>query len=921
MKKLLQLFAIALTIALLTSCLTTKKEEEDLSVQDLILAGRIDEAKSMYLSKTDINEKDLNGNTALHAAAKVGDKDLVSFLLIKGADSTLKNDDGDTPLFVSVKNGKYSTSTLLAEIGENIFATDSDGKNAIDLITAYDTDEWYDAFITEKICNIEDSNGNTIIHYFVKTQNQKAINKCIEKNIYLSKENAEGKTPLALAYENVNDLKSVEIAASLIMAKCEPVRGEFSYFEDAVRTHNVSLRSDDNQTPMHIAAGAGHSGIIQYLIKNGASTKAQNNLGSTPLHEAVRRGNVEIIKILLNNGANINARDSLGKTPILIPITKSQNEIYTVLLMNKADANAKDLYGDTPLHIATMSAVDVNILQKLVDAGADINERNKSGVTPLALSVDNNLKEHIKFYANLGADINAEDKFQETPLTKSFLNKDISVLEMLVNSKNISSRDSAGNTPLHLALLKKVDMKYVNYLLSCGADIDARNSDGDSILYLAVKNNMQEIGQILINKGANVYATNTANYSPLRLAMTTGGTTQDWVLGSTVISGDDGNGNTPLHYAAEWKLDDSIAYIIQKGGLVDKKNSNGETPLYNAVKSNSASTVELLLSKGANANTKDYLGNTPLHYCVRWNSIATAKKLIDAGCNIDQKNFSGKTALSDATRSGAKAMVALLLSKGANINSSDATGKTILTQAVQSEYGEMVQLILANGATVNIQDMYGRNSYHEAAETGNITIINLIRDAGGNPLSRDSFGKTPFSLSIAKETSVIDAVLGNDVTLTDSDGNNPLHASITSRASTKILQMLINKGYSIDQRNGKGLTPLGLAIEENRHDLAKILLKNNADPFVLDNVGNCAVTLSFNSENLDILIELVQDAGSRYDLQGDTILHYAARNADLNTVTKLIEMGLDKTKENNAGETPYEVATRWKRPEISKLLL
>ena len=924
MRKYVRITFIFTITLLFTSCLSTKqniKSNDDLSVQELISAGRYAEAKDMFLTRTDIDEKDSYGNTALHAAALSGDSDMVTYLLIKGANSTLLNDDGDTALLVAMKNGKYSTATVLAEAGSSLYIADAVGKTPLDLLAEYNTAEWYDAFITPKTGTITNSDGQTMVHYFVEKQNETAITKCIEKSVPLSIEDNNGKSPLALALADSKNEKKVNIAAALIMAKCEPLRGSFSYFEDAVRTRNVSLRFDDNQTPLHLAAVQGHSGIVKYLIDNGASISAQDNTGATPLHEAVRYGQTDIVKILLNNGAKVNARDSLGKTPLLLIVPKRQQiAIYSILLARHADANAKDLYGDTPLHIATMGESDVHILEKLVAAGADINERNKVGVTPLSLAVEHNLKNHIIFYAKLGADINAEDKQHDTPLTRA-LTQNIETLKTLVNKTNITSRDSAGNTPLHLAIKRNSSMDVIRYLLDCGADIDARNSDGDSVLYIAVENNAKEVGEILISRGANVYSTNTSNYSPLRLAMTTGGATQDWVLGSTVIDGDDGNGNTPLHYAAEWNLPDTISYIIQKGGKIDKKNANGETPLFNAVKADSASIVKLLISKGANPDTRDLLGNTPLQYSVRWNSLHAANELISSGCKIDSKNTSGKTALSDAARSGAKAMATLLLSKGANCNASDATGKTILTDAVQSQYPDMVQLLIKNGASVNIQDMYGRNSYHEAADTGDIKIIELIRQAGGNPLSRDSFGKTPFSLVMGKDVKLIEAVLGTNIALTDSDGNSPLHAAVISRASASILQTIITMGYPLDQRNGKGYTALGLALEENQHVLAKILLKNGADPFVTDNSGDCAVLLSFKKENQDVLADMVKYSGTKTDLQGDNILHYAARTADAATVKHLLELGLDRTRRNTAGETPYDVAKRWKRPEIAQLLL
>ena len=113
----------------------------------------------------------------------------------------------------------------------------------------------------------------------------------------------------------------------------------------------------------------------------------------------------------------------------------------------------------------------------------------------------------------------------------------------------------------------------------------------------ALKNNYREAGELLIKEGADIYSKNSADFSPLRYAMLTGGTLRDWFITPQVISGSDGNGNTPLHYAAEWKYDECITYLVGKGADINKKNSVGETPLYNAAKGNAVSTIKLLVQK------------------------------------------------------------------------------------------------------------------------------------------------------------------------------------------------------------------------------------------------------------------------------------------------------------------------------------
>ena len=888
------------------------------NIQKLILDGRSDEAQELFKAKIDINNIDEKGNTPLHAAAQVNDYDLVSFLILKGADTEIKNNQGETPLHVAIKNKSVRSAEILAE-SSNIFSKDGTGKTALELGMASGT-TFFKALITPRTSELKDANGRTIVHFFASTINQAAIDECIKKNLPLSVEDNDGRTPLSICYENSDNLDSIRMAASLILADATPLRGMFSYFEDAVKTRNPSMRFDDGQTPLHIATIMGQTGVVRYLIERGASTKSKDVSGATPLHEAVRYGRTEIARYLLNAGADANAQDSLGKTPMLIITPQdTRAELYTMLLEHGSNPNAKDLYGDTPLHIATITGMTTQILDKLIAAGADINERNKKGVTPLSLAVEHKWAEHIAYYACCGADIHAEDMEGNTPLTRA-LDSGLEIIAKLINKNNCSSRDSYGNTPLHIAIQKNAGSELIKYIIDCGADVNARNRYGDAPLFLAVQKNQRPAGELLLSHQADVFATNTENQSPLKLALTAGGDILDWILSSEIILATDGIGNTPLHYAAEWKLDSSVAVLLEKGANPNMQNSNGETPLFNAVKSDSPSTIQLLLDKGADKNMRDYLGNTALHACVRWDARDAAKKLISNGSTINAQNISGKTPLHEAAKAGRTVMVDLLLSNGADINATDSTGKTVLIDAIQSGNTELVKILISRGASPHIQEMYGRNAYHEAAETGSIELINIIRNAGGNPLSRDSYGKTPFSLVLDKDTSVIKAVLGSDINLADSDGNTPIHIAIMNRIASQKLSMLLSLKYPVNRRNSSGQTPLSIAVETNLPDSARILLENGADPFLTDNSGNCAVSIAIASSP-EILNSIVTTCGNAKDMAGDGILHYAARTADESVIKKLLSMGLDRNSKNITGETAHDIAIRWQRPaEIIELL-
>ena len=706
------------------------------------------------------------------------------------------------------------------------------------------------------------------------------------------------------------------------------LRENFSYFEDAVILRSISLRFEDGQTPLHLASIFGHTAIAEWALENKATINAKDILGSTPLHEACRYGNIPIIKLLLESGADVNAADSLGKTPLhLVYESENRAYIYDLLLKNKANPNAKDMYGDTALHIASINNFEISVLETLTSYGADVNERNKQGNTPLSLAVNKENKEHLAFYISKHGDIHAEDISSISPLSKALsLDSPLSyeLLKILITKDNSNSRDSFGNTAIHLACEYNASAEKMQYLVSLTKDVDARNKNGDTALFIAVKKNRKALGEILLAKNADIFSTNNEHYSPLRIALEAGAERQEWLINSEIVKAKDSVGNTALHYAAEWKLDNAIALLLEKGANPNAENTNGESALFNAIKSDSSSSITLLVKNKADINKRDYLGNTPLHASVRYEAKDAAEKLIALKASIDAKNFAGKTSLSLAARSNRIAMANLLIESGADTNAFDVTGKTILMDAINSGKSEIVNLLLKKGASPMQQEMYGRNAFHEVAETGNSEMIALIQEKAGNPLVQDFYGKTPFSIIAEKNPELIPTILGNNRFLVDTHGNNPLHIALEQNASIIVLDTLIKMQYPVNARNKFGVTPLFIAVEQNKKNAVQELLLRGASIFLSNNEGESPISMALarqNANNLDeVLMNMVNYAKETKDHAGEGILHYAARIANVETVKNLLATGLNKEERSNAGERAYEVALRWDRREIADLL-
>lgn len=895
----------------------TKSTKEN-SPLDLMRRGKIDELKNSFSYQFDIDEADEDGNTILHMAALKDDGELCTFFMLKGADPDLKNKDSDTALHVAIKgNCLNAAKAIVAMNPETLFSRDAKGRTALDLGLQKDN-SYYDVFVTTRVGEIRDTEGQTIVHYFVKTQNYKGINECVKKGIPINVCDNAGITPLEIALQSLNDDISVRVASELILGGAEDFSTDYTYFVQTVSSRNFTLRLQDGQTPLHLASIMGHNAIAKYLLENGADVKAQDSSGATPLHEALRYGNLEIARMLITAGANLNAADNIGKTPAMLVFSKEKAmETYGLLAENHADFTRKDMFGDTVLHTVCMCGSEPEVITFLIEHGAEVNAKNKEGSTPLCIAVQKKNVDVVRVLAEAGADIHAKDAQGISPVIGALINSQ-EMLKALITQKNVVTVDSEGNTPLHIALLYDAPLSRVKYILSQTEDVNLRNRDGNSPLFICVLKNRKEVGEALLQKGADIFCANNNNNSPLRLALKYSvqvPTVQDWLLNSDTIYSTDGSGNTVLHYAAEWQYGPAITYLLGRNADINAKNAKGETVLFSAAKSNNPEIIQKVVDGGADLYARDNMGSTAIHIAVRWDANIAVEKLLSLGVDVNAQNSSGKSALSEAVLSSKIEVARVLLKNGANPNCCDINGVTVLMDAIRGCNEAVVRLLLENGASPNAQDINGRNAYHEAAFMGDVDIIEIIRNAGGNPLARDKQGKTPFSIVMNNSDDVIMAILGNNKNITDSDGNTPLHIVVKQNGKLELLQTLLNAGYPVDARNSSGYTALNIAVEQNDVDRAVLLLGHGANPFqMIDQKGRNGVTIALEKNNQKMIENIVKYAGNKSDVQGNNILHYAAKSSPAEIVQYLVNCGLvDKNKKNVSGDTPAVMAERWKR--------
>lgn len=112
---------------------------------------------------------------------------------------------------------------------------------------------------------------------------------------------------------------------------------------------------------------------------------------SNALHIACMTGCQEEVVSFLARGGNIESRDEHGRTPLMIACRTGNLELVRLLLGKAADVNAKNRNGTTALMFAKTAAMgsrDFRVLDALIEAGANVNDRDVAGRTALDYAIE-----------------------------------------------------------------------------------------------------------------------------------------------------------------------------------------------------------------------------------------------------------------------------------------------------------------------------------------------------------------------------------------------------------------------------------------------------------------------------------------------------------------------------------------------------
>jgi ankyrin repeat protein len=262
--------------------------------------------------------------------------------------------------------------------------------------------------------------------------------------------------------------------------------------------------------------------------------------------------------------------------------------------------------------------------------------------------------------------------------------------------------------------------------------------------------------------------------SPLADAIETGrrAAALDLISGGADVNAAQGDGTTPLHWAA-YQLDlDLVEQLVAQGARANTANRYGATPLGEAAKAANAAIVALLLKAGAEVDAANADGETALMLAARTGSAEVAKLLLDAGADVNAREaWRDQTALMWAAEGAHAELVALLIRHGADVRARAAAndwgsqitsepraqyrptgGLTPLTYAARSGCTECVRSIVAAGEHVDRPTPDGVTALMLAIDNYEFDTARALLELGANPHLSDWWGRTALYLAVDMNT-------------------------------------------------------------------------------------------------------------------------------------------------------------------------
>ena len=222
--------------------------------------------------------------------------------------------------------------------------------------------------------------------------------------------------------------------------------------------------------------------VLQVLVDLGVDlSETLSSNGETLLHKAVESGaSVETVQFLTRTGISVNSSNCLGMTPLHMlryldctsnPVDKydiegsRHSKLIKLFLMEGYNVNNQDIFGRALLHYVISELRQSSLLQFIVSHGAELNIKDRNGVTPLHLACSWDNETNLREMVNSGCVVDIEDNNGATVFHYTVFYNNATGLKYLLNHCKpglVSKPDKSGRSPLqwaeHFGYVQLIDL-------------------------------------------------------------------------------------------------------------------------------------------------------------------------------------------------------------------------------------------------------------------------------------------------------------------------------------------------------------------------------------------------------------------------------------------------------------------------------